>query len=83
MRPAAAPETDCADATVGCCWDSAAYGWAADQNRATSPAAPYASQGRGTLLFLSETGRLEAGGARVPDGMPIEISTNYGEPIFC
>ncbi len=36
----------------------------------------------GTLLFLSETGGLAPGGARVPDGMPIEISTNYGEPIF-
>ena len=35
-----------------------------------------------TLLFLSETGRLEPGDARVPDGMPIEISANYGEPFF-
>ena len=35
-----------------------------------------------TLLFASETGGLAPGGARVPDGMPIEISANYGEPIF-
>ena len=36
----------------------------------------------GTLLFVSETGGMAPGGARVPDGMPIEISTNYGEPVF-
>ena len=36
----------------------------------------------GTLLFVSETGGMAPGGARVPEGMPIEISANYGEPIF-
>ncbi|MCH7892815.1 MAG: PQQ-binding-like beta-propeller repeat protein [Gemmatimonadetes bacterium] len=36
----------------------------------------------GTLLFIGETAGLGAGGARVPPGMPVEISANYGEPMF-
>ena len=36
----------------------------------------------GTLLFAGETGGMPPGGARVPEGMPIEISANYGEPWF-
>ena len=36
----------------------------------------------GTLLFIGETAGLAAGGARVPPGMPVEISANYGEPMF-
>ena len=36
----------------------------------------------GTLLFIGETAGLAAGGPRVPAGMPVEISANYGEPRF-
>lgn len=35
----------------------------------------------GTLLFIGEGSDL-VGGPRVPEGMPLEISTNYGEPWF-
>ena len=35
-----------------------------------------------TLLFIGEAGGLAVGGARVPEGMPLEIVTNYGEPWF-
>ena len=34
-----------------------------------------------TLLFIGE-GSDVSGGGRVPDGMPLEIVTNYGEPWF-
>ena len=36
----------------------------------------------GTLLFIAEAGGWAAGGPRVPPGMPVEISPNYGDPMF-
>jgi len=35
-----------------------------------------------TLLFIGEGSATQAGGGRLSPGMPIEISTNYGEPWF-
>ena len=35
-----------------------------------------------TLLFIGEGRELAAGGGRIPEGMPLEIVTNYGEPWF-
>ena len=34
-----------------------------------------------TLLFIGEGRELAAGG-RIPESMPLEIATNYGEPWF-
>ena len=36
----------------------------------------------GTLLFVGEGSGARGGGGRIPDGMPAEIVTNYGEPYF-
>ena len=36
----------------------------------------------GTLLFIAEGSDARNSGGRVPDGMPAEIVTNYGEPWF-
>ena len=36
----------------------------------------------GSLLFVGEGSDARNSGARVPDGMPTEIVTNYGEPWF-
>jgi quinoprotein glucose dehydrogenase len=35
-----------------------------------------------TLLFIGEGRELAGGGGRIPEGMPLEIVTNYGEPWF-
>ena len=49
--------------------------------RLGSPARP-SPLATGTLLFIGEGTGGTGGGARVPDGMPIEIVTNYGEAWF-
>jgi quinoprotein glucose dehydrogenase len=35
-----------------------------------------------TLLFIGEGSEVQAGGDRMPSDMPIQTSTNYGEPWF-
>ena len=34
------------------------------------------------MLFIGEGRELAGGGGRIPEGMPLEIVTNYGEPWF-
>ena len=52
-----------------------------DLDRLGNPGRP-SPLATGTLLFIGESAGIPPGGLRVPEGMPVEISTNYGEPWF-